>query len=253
MIKIQFKNITGTTPAGFIDSFMVDAEPIFSGVFEIELETENPVSFKGEDRPRVRKIQQIFYPKYKLTIPDSQETRYEMLKYASEVYIVQDGQFNQQGEIIEVSRSFTDKIWTTVIEYYNLSSNDYNRQIAEHLKSDIIKDLAIPKHKLYYSGVGYVETRLNPIQSFPDAELEQTTQHEINITNKSVLSRIYTYIFFCSESDVISIREGMFKFEVIADGVSSKEITNPRVKMLDGWDIYKVEIDFIKDKLIYKI
>jgi hypothetical protein len=253
MIRIKLNNVNGVNPIGFSDYFLVDEIPIMDGFFEIELETENLVSFKNEDRPRVRSVQQIFYPKYKVTIPASQDSRYEMIDKASEVYVVQTGQFDQQVVVTEVSRSFVNQMYVVVIEYYNVSVNDYNRSIAEHLKSSSIKDLSIPLHKLYYSDTDYICTRINPVQSIPEAEVEQTIVNEINVTNKSVLSENYTYIFFCSQADVIALKKGMFKYKVKIDAVTSKEIVSPNDEELQGWDIFKVEIDFIKDKLIYKI
>jgi len=99
----------------------------------------------------------------------------------------------------------------------------------------------------------YICTRLNKIESIPEAEVEQTTANEIKKTNKSVLSENYTYTFYLSQADVIALKKGMYKYKVKIDGDSSLEITSPTAKELQGWDIWKVEIEFIKEKLIYKI
>jgi hypothetical protein len=176
-----------------------------------------------------------------------------MIDKASNVYIVQDGEFNQDAVIISTKRSLTNLMWVTVIEYYNASVNDRNGSIAEHLKSESIKESPFSIWKMYYSDIDtdYICTRIDPIAAFPKVEMKQTTQNEILVTNKSVLSEVYKYTFFCSQSEVIALQKGMFKYKVKVEGISSLEIVNPTIDQLDGWDIFKVEIEFIKDKLIY--
>lgn len=264
MTRINFNNIPGVTPAGFVDYIVTDAVPIMNGMFEIMLETQQAIRLKNDPTYRKRPVQTIFYPKYKLTIPDSQPVNYELIKYGSKAYVIEAGETDDMDEltkevvITDVQRTFTNQMWVITLEYYSISGNEYTRQVADYLKSTYLKTLGGTNYALYYdlyySSYQYVRTIIEPVANFPDAELQTTTINDIEKINKGTQKEIYTFTFYCSQAEVIELKQNIFKYYYgVYQLGTTKQIITPRIERLDGWDLYRVEVDILKELLTYKL
>lgn len=254
MIKIILTHIPNMTPSGFQDFIVTDSRPFEDGEFVISLETESPVKLKGENTYRQRRVQTITYPKYTLQLPDAQAEHLEMLKHGEKCYIVEDDALTKEIVVTDVNRTIQNKIWVVVLEYYVISENDYTDQVAEYLKSEYLISSGNSRvWKLFYDSENYIATKLDHIPLIEDAERQTTIQNDIEVVNKSVKKTGDTFTFYCSRSEVKALDNLHQYIPSVENYGTSKEMIDPRISPLEGWDIWKVEIDMITDIKVYKL
>ena len=256
MTKVELYSINSVQPDSFVDFFVTEEEPIYDGTFEVSLETSDFHELKDDPTFRQREVQKISYPKYKLTIPDSQESFLELIKLSRKVLIIQDDLANQEAIITDVNRTFTNKMWVVTIEYYDRAINNYKGVVAEYLKSEWLKstDQDIEKYSLFYDDTNYIVTRLKPTVNYPDPESVDLEIDDIKVITKSIQPEAVHCVFYCSELEVQALKQNEFKYLLrLSPYGTAVEITQSTVEKLGGWDIYKVELDFVYNKLKYNI
>ncbi len=254
MTLIEIYNVPNVTPKGFIDKILTEEVPILDdSQYEDILQTDDRIDLKADNTFQVRDIQRTYFKKYKLSFYESTDYYSELIKASSGVFIRQEGFRTHEAKGISVTRELNGQaLYKTTIEYYDIS--DYT--VAEFLKSEWLKngDSKYQTWNLFYSDGAddYIATRINPDTLFPEFEISTVDINDIDVATKSLQNETAKLVFFCSRVEALKLQQNTYKYLLKLENYpDSIELTQPTIEKLNGEDIYKIEIEYLYNKLKY--
>jgi len=241
---ITISNIRGQQPEAYTDVVITSAQPISIGVQSNRLETENEVTFKGYDVSDIEVVQDTFYQKYTLQFIVTGEYYLEQIKNAQQIFVKTQGNPDVDAKVIDITREFLGaNAYKCEMTYYDKES----RQCADNLKSSILKELTgLSTWVLNYSDTGTIVTRINPDSISPDPDQESYSNNFVNTLTRNTQKTAKTFTFYIDESELIDFQTNVYTYDCSIDGIGTQiEPFIPKITKLSGYDIHKIEIDFI--------
>ncbi len=247
--ELEIYGINNVTAENFVDRVISENPPQKVGVFEMSIQTNEPIKFKNEPEYQVRDIQKIFFPKYKIEFLTTPDYDLELLKYSRKVLIIQDGESNQEAVILDVNRSIVNVNLAKIeVEYYDRAVNSYTGTVVEYLKSEWLKSTVqeIETFDLFYDSTNYISTRIEPIEMYTNPETETIKLNKANHQVKSTLKQSKKLVFYLSQEELITFSINAHRSLLTLTGtVTAKEVSYPKIAYMSGWDLFKVEYDYI--------
>ena len=246
MVELEIYNINNVQADGFMDSVSVKKAPIFLGMHESRLESERPLSFKDDDSYLIRPIQDIFHPKYKIQFLVNGEYWVEQLRYARKILIKQEDESNQDAVVLDFTREhIANDAYKCEMTYFDRADD----AVAEYLKSSWLSDTNqdLELYTFKYADEGNIYTRIRPTPISPAPEQETYNNSDVDTLVKSVLKQTKTFTFYLSGEDLEALQAGMHHYacSITSLGDQAQVLPSPNITQLGGWDIYRVDIDFI--------
>jgi hypothetical protein len=245
MTTLEIYNINGVQPDGFKDLIISSREPIDDGEQSTELLTANLVRLKDDSSYEIRPVQTIFYPKHRLQLIVNSEYFVEQIRRAYKVLVLRDGKANQDVKILSVSREFLAKdAYKIELSYYDRTQHRVEDNFTSSWIHSADKDFEY--HSLKYAADKYIYTRLSPVEVSPEPEQQTYNNNDVNRLVKSILRKTKTYTFYLNQDDLRDFQSNYHFYKCQIDGeLQADNLPAPTITPLSGWDIFKVDVNFI--------